>query len=609
MVQRQPPRDPDLSVDEDVATLVADVGLAAGRLGDEGGARALKAVADRLTGGAATVVVVGEQKRGKSSLVNALVGRPGLLPVDVDVATNVHLSLAYGPADAATVVDAEHPQGRPIDVAELPGYAALDPETGLPQRPDVLAVAAAVPAPLLQEGITLVDTPGVGGLVAGHADVTLATLSRADALLFVVSGASELTASECQFLVRAAQRIGTVFFVLAQTDKYPQWPLVLDRNRDLVREHAPRYTGAPWFPVSSRLKSAADELAETSPQRAARRLADSGFPALTAAVVERIAARATRIREHDAATVCAQVLLRLVDTHRRRERAAAHDPGLQAELVALRARLQQANAHGAQWQATLAERSKTLDRDLRLAFRRQLAALREQYGELARTGDTALLERLPEELATSVRGLWLDQETALRTGVAAVTAALAEQFSLVDEGGESLAMAFPDELRDLPAPQAATTTARGVGDTLDRILPSIGVGSLAATIAAPLPGVLPVAVGLAAVLFLYERRRRNDAVVRTRQEATRYLAQVLGRVDTELPPAVQATLDEALQRIRAMVVEGLAKRRAELTAAIAENERLRSAAAADLERVRAETAAALTELAALGDRLRPLLPA
>ena len=41
------------------------------------------------------IVVVGETKRGKSSLTNALVGVPGLSPVDAAVATSV-----VGPASA-----------------------------------------------------------------------------------------------------------------------------------------------------------------------------------------------------------------------------------------------------------------------------------------------------------------------------------------------------------------------------------------------------------------------------------------------------------------------------------------------------------------------------
>ncbi|MEV5139796.1 dynamin family protein [Streptomyces syringium] len=57
----------------------------------------------RLERGTCHVVVGGEFKHGKSTLLNALVERPGLFPVDVDVATNVVSTLAWGPRERARV--------------------------------------------------------------------------------------------------------------------------------------------------------------------------------------------------------------------------------------------------------------------------------------------------------------------------------------------------------------------------------------------------------------------------------------------------------------------------------------------------------------------------
>ncbi|HET8680364.1 MAG TPA: hypothetical protein VFM54_00590, partial [Micromonosporaceae bacterium] len=47
------------------------------------------------------VVIVGETKRGKSALANALVGVPGLSPVDAAVATAAYLELAHCPSHGA----------------------------------------------------------------------------------------------------------------------------------------------------------------------------------------------------------------------------------------------------------------------------------------------------------------------------------------------------------------------------------------------------------------------------------------------------------------------------------------------------------------------------
>ena len=51
----------------------------------------------------------------------------------------------------------------------LAEYAALDPGARAPEHEDVSQVQVRVPAPVLAGGLELIDTPGVGGLVAGHA--------------------------------------------------------------------------------------------------------------------------------------------------------------------------------------------------------------------------------------------------------------------------------------------------------------------------------------------------------------------------------------------------------------------------------------------------------
>ena len=84
----------------EVLDLVAGAAAAAREDDKAAAAAALEADAARLRRGAAAVVVVGEKKRGKSSLINALVGRPGLLPVDADVATCVHIVVSHGPEGA-----------------------------------------------------------------------------------------------------------------------------------------------------------------------------------------------------------------------------------------------------------------------------------------------------------------------------------------------------------------------------------------------------------------------------------------------------------------------------------------------------------------------------
>ena len=89
--------------------------------------------------------------------------------------TNVYLTAGYGAAESAQASDEESPESRTINLAQLPKYAAVDPRTQRPYRDGVVRVDVQLPSPLLATGLTLIDTPGVDGLIAGHTAITLPT--------------------------------------------------------------------------------------------------------------------------------------------------------------------------------------------------------------------------------------------------------------------------------------------------------------------------------------------------------------------------------------------------------------------------------------------------
>lgn len=72
--------------------------------------------------------------------------------------------------------------------------------------------------PVLERGIVLIDTPGVGGMGRGHRDLALAALGQADALLFTVSAEEPVARSELEFLVEASERTEQVVLVVTKSD-------------------------------------------------------------------------------------------------------------------------------------------------------------------------------------------------------------------------------------------------------------------------------------------------------------------------------------------------------------------------------------------------------
>ncbi|MBA2321732.1 MAG: dynamin family protein, partial [Deltaproteobacteria bacterium] len=238
----------------------------------------------------ATVVVVGEPKNGKSTLVNALVGRAGLSPVDYAVATATYIAISYG-SPGARVYPAGEDLPEEIHLDELASWTSV---AGLATNPRASRVArpveVTIPVPLL-EHVSLIDTPGVGGFDGRHDRATVAALHGATTLLFCADASRPLSEPELRFLTEATASIAHVMFALAKVDENGSWREVLEANRQAIADRAPQFKNAPWFPVAAPLAEQALQpaLSETAAQTLRER---SGVDALAAHLVRETAGRA-----------------------------------------------------------------------------------------------------------------------------------------------------------------------------------------------------------------------------------------------------------------------------------------------------------------------------
>lgn len=162
-------------------------------------------VIDRLRSGSFHLVVVGEFNHGKTSFVNALLGKE-LLPVGVTPTTAVIHHVVHGDQPSARLI---YPDGSesPLPVGELTRFSAQDAEVGSEdprlsgvreREPSYLELS--YPAELLQSAITLVDTPGVNDLSLTRAEITYGYIPRSDAVLFLLDAGQPLKESERRFL-------------------------------------------------------------------------------------------------------------------------------------------------------------------------------------------------------------------------------------------------------------------------------------------------------------------------------------------------------------------------------------------------------------------------
>jgi hypothetical protein len=198
----------------DAGARLRSLGALADRLGAAAAARDAVETAGRVAEGRFFVACVGQFKRGKSTLLNALVGEP-VLPTGVVPVTSAITVLRHGPRRARV----RFQDGRAEDVGleALPAYVTEgeNPEN----RKGVRAVEVFLPAPLLARGMCLVDTPGLGSASGGNAAVTREFVPHVDAALVVVGADPPVSGDEAALAEDVAAHARHLVVVLAKADR------------------------------------------------------------------------------------------------------------------------------------------------------------------------------------------------------------------------------------------------------------------------------------------------------------------------------------------------------------------------------------------------------
>ena len=160
------------------------------------------------------LVVLGAFKRGKSTLINALLGEQ-ILPTAIVPLTSVVTILGYG-EQLSIQVHFQNGQTQEISREELVDYIT---EKGNPQnRKHVREVKIAYPSPYLKDGVQIIDTPGVGSVYSHNTEVAYNYLPQVDAAVFVVTVDPPLSAAEQEFLHDIREYVHKLFFVLNKID-------------------------------------------------------------------------------------------------------------------------------------------------------------------------------------------------------------------------------------------------------------------------------------------------------------------------------------------------------------------------------------------------------
>lgn len=524
------------------------------------------------------VLVAGEDKRGKSSLVNALLGRPDLSPVGVEVVTGAPISFFHADPERAAIV--RYGEKTPTD-SDVETARRLATVQGNPQNEEnIRAVQIGVPCELLR-GVTIVDTPGVGGLNSGHAELTLQSLQFADALVFVIEAGAQFRAAELAFLRRASARIETVVLVLTKIDLHRGWRTILEDNLAILREQAPRFSSCPVVPVSSLLAARALQCDDPEDEAALRE--ESGIPSLEEVLTHHVVERSGVLAD---ANLLREGLRPLAVAERAVwEQVSSIETGGQAReaLQAEQRRLAQLGEDRADWPRRLDTEVRRLGLQRSEDASRGLIEIRRRYDERLKNPSKQDVESMPGELVADLTALAgrlnedaakqltklvesliddIDDASSLRASIERATSSrLEDQLATIEMGSHGLN--HYDRLSVL--------SSFSSGKSLSTLISGGGLGLTAGTLIAPPVGI---AIGLGLGSFYAYQAFKGKRRTYFTSEFKAWMSEQCSQAQTTINTTFQRDMIDVQDEMRRAVKEALAEREAQIQTSLAESKKL-----------------------------------
>lgn len=223
-------------------------------LADEFDARQVAAdarsVAERVSEGRFYVACIGQFKRGKSSVLNALVG-DSVLPTGVVPVTTVPTIVRYGSHAAARV--RFEAAGGWIDIPITSVDEYVSEEKNPENVKQVAALEIFVPSPLLATGMCFVDTPGLGSVFTGNTAATRAFIPHIDAALVVIGADPPLAGEELVLLEAVAQHVRDLIITVNKADRTTdaERAEAVAFARRQIEKRLPQHSVGPLFEVSA----------------------------------------------------------------------------------------------------------------------------------------------------------------------------------------------------------------------------------------------------------------------------------------------------------------------------------------------------------------------
>jgi GTP-binding protein EngB required for normal cell division len=188
-------------------------------------------ILDRLEEKSFEIAVFGRVSSGKSSLLNAIL-ETSVLPVGVTPITAVPTRISHAEKPSMTVAFTDRP-AQQLEISRLSEFATEQLNPGNSKH--VSRIVVKLPAPRLRDGVTFVDTPGLGSLATSGAAETLAYLPKCDLGVVLIDASSTLTPDDLRTIQALNEAAVPAAVLLSKSDLLT----LPDRKRVIayVKEH------------------------------------------------------------------------------------------------------------------------------------------------------------------------------------------------------------------------------------------------------------------------------------------------------------------------------------------------------------------------------------
>lgn len=195
-------------------------------------------LAERTSEGRFYVACIGQFKRGKSTLLNALLGQP-VVPTGFVPVTAVPTVIRYGEQLRARV-RVHDGSWRDVAIPDLKDYVT---EQGNPENSRGIDGAELfVPSALLSSGMCFVDTPGLGSVFTGNTATTRAFIPHIDAALVVIGADPPIAGEELALVETVGRNVEDLILVINKADRTsdPERAAAAQFTRDILEKRLHR---------------------------------------------------------------------------------------------------------------------------------------------------------------------------------------------------------------------------------------------------------------------------------------------------------------------------------------------------------------------------------